>query len=324
MPDKIKLTIIIPTFNGENTIKETLESIFREIEDGVEVVICDNASTDSTAEVIQGFLKQFYQLRYYRNEENVGGERNYALAISKALGEYVWLFSDDDVLLKGSIKTILNIIDKTDGRYGCILTDCIFYNFKDKAILIDGRNKSKNTFEIKKGTNILNTPARDIIGVISTIIIKKETIRNWDFSPYIDTNHIQVGLVCYILCENDVLVLKDKLFLFRRDGTLRWDNEQYRLEFHFGFEYTALIGSGNFNYVRPFIRIKIWKLIKYYLILKVKNKKYDLKELFTYKIKIWKFFDFWVVFPMILIIYTIPSPFFGLLMEIFYKNKGKK
>ena len=100
MNKNIILTIAIPTFQGAKTIRETLESIIIQITEDIEILIIDNASTDNTKDIVNEFLNKHYHIHYLRNEKNVGLDANYDLAIKNANGEFVWLFSDDDVLFQ--------------------------------------------------------------------------------------------------------------------------------------------------------------------------------------------------------------------------------
>jgi glycosyltransferase involved in cell wall biosynthesis len=90
---KIKLSIAIPTYNGAETIRETLDSIVSQLEDGVEIVVSDNASTDDTAEIVREYQASYPVIRYFCNDENLGADRNFDLAVRRAQGEYAWLFA---------------------------------------------------------------------------------------------------------------------------------------------------------------------------------------------------------------------------------------
>jgi len=69
---EIKLSIAIPTYNGETTIRVTLDSIVPQLEDCVEIVISDNASSDETAEIVREYRAKYPVIRYSRNDEALG------------------------------------------------------------------------------------------------------------------------------------------------------------------------------------------------------------------------------------------------------------
>ena len=90
------LSICIPTYNRLPFLKELLPAILRQVDAGrdeVEVVVSDNASTDDTADYLRSLLNPC--LRWWTNETNIGGDRNFLKCVAEAKGEYVWLFGDD-------------------------------------------------------------------------------------------------------------------------------------------------------------------------------------------------------------------------------------
>jgi abequosyltransferase len=120
----IKLSICIPTYNRAQYIGETIQNVISQAKDNVEIVIVDGASTDNTAEVINGFQHKFSNLLYYRGEENMGVDRDMAKTIELSRGDYCWMLSDDDLLQPGSINKILEEIKTGYEIYLCNATAC--------------------------------------------------------------------------------------------------------------------------------------------------------------------------------------------------------
>jgi len=123
-PSEIKLSICIPTHNRAKFIAETLGSLVSQTGDNVEIVIVDGASTDNTAQIVQGYRGKFRNLAYFRSEKNMGVDRDMAKSIELSRGRYCWMFSDDDLLKPGAIKTILREIESGDEIYLCNITAC--------------------------------------------------------------------------------------------------------------------------------------------------------------------------------------------------------
>jgi glycosyltransferase involved in cell wall biosynthesis len=94
-------SIIIPSYNNAKVLKETLDSIFNDIQSirekssFFEVLLCDNISTDNTYEVIQPFLEQYPEMKYRLNKQHICGSSNIISSATKAKGEYVILMGDD-------------------------------------------------------------------------------------------------------------------------------------------------------------------------------------------------------------------------------------
>src|ERR1041384_5459909 len=99
-----KLSICIGTYNRAEFLRCCLDSIVPQATDDCEIVISDNASTDSTAAIVEAYRNLLPNLRYIRHSVNVGLDRNFDLAVRAASGVYCWLFSDDDTLRPGAIQ----------------------------------------------------------------------------------------------------------------------------------------------------------------------------------------------------------------------------
>ena len=99
MGDSLLLSICIPTYNRAAALKEALSSILPQVAErvDVEIVICDNASTDATPDDCRELAATQPRVRYFRSESNVGMDGNVKACFEQARGMYVSLFSDDDV-----------------------------------------------------------------------------------------------------------------------------------------------------------------------------------------------------------------------------------
>jgi abequosyltransferase len=111
------LSIAIPTFNGAKYIALAIESVLNQIKNNpilvskTELVISDNASQDDVASVVKTYESLYPDIiKYFRNDTNVGFDRNVDLAVGRAEGEFVWILSDDDFILDGAIEYVQNVI----------------------------------------------------------------------------------------------------------------------------------------------------------------------------------------------------------------------
>src|SRR3990172_2699717 len=95
------LSVAIPTYRRPHKLRRLLEALAQQI--GVhahewEVVVSDNCSLDDTPNVVSAFRERLPNLRYFQNPQNVGGDLNMRSLFDKALGEYVWVMPDDDLV----------------------------------------------------------------------------------------------------------------------------------------------------------------------------------------------------------------------------------
>ncbi len=116
MPARPRLSICIPTFNRLAFLKEAVESILDQVNDGnrhqLELVISDNASADGTREFGQKLRAVAgVAVVYNRNEVNLGFDDNILKLVEIASGEYCWLLGDDDRLAPGALDEVLTEIE---------------------------------------------------------------------------------------------------------------------------------------------------------------------------------------------------------------------
>jgi glycosyltransferase involved in cell wall biosynthesis len=124
------LTIAIPTYNRANFLAEALDSIIPQIpnDKSVEILVCSNASTDSTDVLVAQYMRDHDYIRYLKNDKNLGIDENIHRVISEARGRYTHLMSDDDLLMPDSFQNIISLISEYPG------VDFFFLNvrgFKD-------------------------------------------------------------------------------------------------------------------------------------------------------------------------------------------------
>jgi hypothetical protein len=92
------VSIGFPVYNGEQRpwMREALDSLLAQTYDNLEIVICDNASTDGTAAVCAEYVVRDKRVRYHRNATNIGMIPNFNRVFELSTGEYfMWAASDD-------------------------------------------------------------------------------------------------------------------------------------------------------------------------------------------------------------------------------------
>ena len=77
----VVLSICIATYNRVQYIDETLRSVVDQLDDRVELIVVDGASTDDTADHVKVFAKRYPQLHYYRESTNSGVDQEFDKAV---------------------------------------------------------------------------------------------------------------------------------------------------------------------------------------------------------------------------------------------------
>jgi abequosyltransferase len=102
-----RLSICIPTYNYGAYIGEALRSVAHARTDEIEIIVLDGGSQDDTAQVVRTLERERLNIRYVRQGERGGIDRDLARSVELATGEYCWLLSADDALAPGALERLL-------------------------------------------------------------------------------------------------------------------------------------------------------------------------------------------------------------------------
>ena len=136
------VSIIIPAFNAEEYIEASINSCLTQTTSQIfEIIICDDASTDTTIEIIEFLYKEYENIILLKNKQNigVGGSRN--RAIKNAKGRYIYLLDADDYIHPNTLNILITSLElrpDIDMAY----TDYVYVDNKDqKSHRIDANKR---------------------------------------------------------------------------------------------------------------------------------------------------------------------------------------
>lgn len=108
------VSVAMTTYNGEKFLQEQLESILNQTYKNIELVICDDCSTDNTIEIIKKYSNKDFRIKYFINDQNLGYSKNFQKVISLCNGEYIALSDQDDIWNLDKIELCLKHIKSFD------------------------------------------------------------------------------------------------------------------------------------------------------------------------------------------------------------------
>lgn len=108
-----KISLAMPTYNGGKYLREQLDSIYAQTLLPDEVIVVDDCSTDDTIEILEEYRVK-YGLKYFRNEHNLGYNKNFEKAITLCSGDYIALSDQDDIWLPTKIEKCYSVLKDID------------------------------------------------------------------------------------------------------------------------------------------------------------------------------------------------------------------
>lgn len=135
MKNKPLVSIIMPVFNADKKyVTEAIESVLKQTYNNLELIICDDCSTDNFT---PGFIKQYCtkdnRIKYIRNEKNLGPFRTLDNCFSHASGEFVLRVDADDVINESHIEKLYNFLVKNELDIAC--SSIVHINGKNNIIM---------------------------------------------------------------------------------------------------------------------------------------------------------------------------------------------
>jgi glycosyltransferase involved in cell wall biosynthesis len=106
-----RLSIGVPVYNGQDFLRATLDSILAQTYTDFELILCDNASTDLTAEICREYVQRDPRVRYFRNSRNIGPAPNYNRCFAESRGELFKWCAADDVLAPTFVEKCIAMLD---------------------------------------------------------------------------------------------------------------------------------------------------------------------------------------------------------------------
>lgn len=138
------ISVIIPTYNRENYLKEAIDSVLQQTYQNIEIIVVDDASTDNTKEIVLSFKDK---VRYiYQDNKERGAARNNGIAHAK--GEFIAFLDSDDAWLPDHLESCLNAL-KCDNNAGLSFSHSYIINEKG-AIISKNRPYIVNGFMLEK------------------------------------------------------------------------------------------------------------------------------------------------------------------------------
>ncbi len=129
--DQPLVSICMPTYNAEKTVKQTLESILNQTYRNIEILVVDNASTDNTVSVVRESADP--RIKIYCNDTNIGAEGNFSKCVRLAKGEYTAIFHADDLYLPDMVQKQVQAFQENP-TIGAVFTMAKRINSRDEVI----------------------------------------------------------------------------------------------------------------------------------------------------------------------------------------------
>jgi hypothetical protein len=220
------LSICISTYNRGKFIGQTLDTIISQLEPDVEIIVVDGDSQDRTPEVMAQYLVKYSAIRYFREHQNSGVDRDYDKAVRYATGRYCWLMTDDDLLLPGAVRRVLAAL-KGDSELVVVNSEHRSY---DLSVLLEERRLNV-ACDLRYGQSERESFFRNTayyLSFIGSVVINRNFWLSRNRAAYYGTFFVHVGVIFQHPPIEKVDIIADPLIVTRH-GNCMWDPRAFEV-----------------------------------------------------------------------------------------------
>ncbi len=111
--NKLKVSVLIPTYNQQDVVEQTLMSTLEQDYDQLEVIVSDDASTDRTPGILKSLQGKYSgRLKVFLHQANLGVTKNHTRGLMECDGDYVAFQDGDDIFLPGKIQKQISFMQE--------------------------------------------------------------------------------------------------------------------------------------------------------------------------------------------------------------------
>lgn len=213
-----KISVCIPVFNGEEFLREAIDSVLSQSYTDFEVVIVDNQSTDSTIQIIESYTDP--RIKLFRNDSNIGMIPNWNRALELATGTYIKILPADDLLMPGCLAAQVEILEKDVNQSVSLVCG------RRKIIDHTGKVLFTRGFTTKEtrvsGTDAINRVIRsggNAIGEGGAVMFRRDILKKTGYISDAIFYLLDLDLWFRILLHGDLHALPQEVSAFRISGS---------------------------------------------------------------------------------------------------------
>ena len=259
------LTIGIPTFNAVVYLQECIEKILvhSNLLDKIEILVCDNHSTDDTEKIMNGFVSKYPNtIRYLRHNTNLGMDQNFWSCILNAKGEFVHLLGDDDFYTSSGLERLLALLDVSPDLGVVCLSNNYLNTLNGK--IIENKEEFLEDILCHSGKEFFLTENLKTLTLSNIVVKKSKCLTIVDSEKLFGTNWLHLAILTEILTPDSL----SYIFNFKnpivtvRIGNQRWlENDGAISYYYYALSVYAKLNSKYETKVFNHIKTLFWQLL---------------------------------------------------------------
>lgn len=239
MQQEVLVSVIMPAYNAERYIEESIASVLNQTFKNIELIIVNDYSTDNTLEIIKYISQNDNRVIVIDNATNLGCANSRNKALLEAKGEYIAFCDSDDVWESEKIKKQLNHIKNNNA-------DMVFTAYE----MIDSNGTFIKSRSVKQVLTMEDLLKENSV-IFSTTLFKKEAIEGICF----DSSWFHEDYVFLLEC-----LKKNLKFVGMNEALVK-----YRVH-NKGRSFNKLNAAKHrWKIYRDFLKLSVWESVAYFV-----------------------------------------------------------
>lgn len=209
----VKVSIIVPVYNVEEYLEETIESLVSQTLDNIEIIFVDDGSSDKSPDIIANYSRLYSNIVFLKQKnEGPGIARNKGLEIAK--GDYISFVDSDDILPLDAIETMYNtaLLEEADIILGAS------QSFNSKETWFIGSHLNNRVYEEGEKSLISNPELLYSLGPCNKLY-KSSVLKNIRFPGNIHVTEDQPFVIEAYLKANKIYTVNKIIYKYRSRET---------------------------------------------------------------------------------------------------------
>ena len=212
------ISVIVASYNYQDYIKETLDSLVAQTYKNFEVIVIDDGSTDDSVKVIKKYVKKYPNIFLHRHKsgKNKGLPETVKLGLEKSKGDYIAFCESDDYWMPRHLEEKVKIINSY-ANPKIIINDVKTFGNRDRKETVDTIVEERKTKFILNKTRISLADFRikNWIVTFSCCMVKKDALENCDITSVPRKANLDWWLWRQICYHNTIFYINKKLTAWR-------------------------------------------------------------------------------------------------------------
>jgi glycosyltransferase involved in cell wall biosynthesis len=213
------LTICLPTYRRAKLLSRCLEKLYEQGDPPVNVIVGNNASPDNTEDVVQPYLGRV-GFEYFRNDSNIGGDRNLVKIIGRVRTRFFLILTDDDYVDHRGLERVIKCCREYAG-VGAIISPLFSMREDGRVVHVRGRFRRPKIQE--PGLRSVGKHA-NLAWAWSRLVFARDAFDLAKAESALGNCYFMIIMLAHICRNRRILTIPERVVFHTIENEVYWDH----------------------------------------------------------------------------------------------------